>query len=55
MLPTTPYLRPWSNNQGALLDGQKFNENGIVLPDGYSITKGATADGRPTYTVNYSK
>ncbi len=56
MLPTTPdYLRPWSYYQGALLDGQTFNENGIVLPEGYAITKGATEDGRPTYTVNYSK
>jgi len=56
MLPTTPnYLRPWSYYQGALIEGQTFNENGIVLPDGYDITKGKTADGRPTYTVNYSK
>ncbi len=56
MLPTTPnYLRPWSYYQGALLDGQTFNENGIVLPDGYTITKGSTTDGRPTYTVEYSK
>ena len=55
MLPTTPnYLRPWSYYQGALIEGQTFNENGIVLPAGYTITKGATADGRPTYTVNYS-
>lgn len=56
MLPTTPnYLRPWSYYQGALLDGQTFNENGIVLPAGYEITKGATADGIPTYTVTYNK
>ncbi|MBE6304010.1 MAG: hypothetical protein E7089_08765 [Bacteroidales bacterium] len=56
MLPTTPnYLRPWSYYQGALLDGQTFNENGIVLPAGYSIEKGSLADGRPTYTVSYSK
>lgn len=56
MLPTTPaYLRPWSYYQGAVLDGQKFNENGIVLPEGYAITKGTTEDGRPTYTVTYSK
>ena len=56
MLPTAPnYLRPWSYYQGALLDGQTFNENGIVLPDGYTITKGTTADGIPTYTVEYSK
>lgn len=56
MLPTTPaYLRPWSYYQGPVLDGQKFNENGIVLPEGYAITKGTTEDGRPTYTVTYSK
>ena len=58
MLPTTPnYLRPWSYYQGALLDGQQFNENGIVLPEGYTITKGVTNDGtnRPTYTVEYNK
>lgn len=56
MLPTTPnYLRPWSYYQGALLDGQTFNENGLVIPTGYEITKGATADGRPTYTVAYNK
>ena len=56
MLPTTPdYLRPWSNYQGAFLEGQTFNENGIVLPDGYTITKGVHEDGRPTYTVTYNK
>ena len=56
MLPTTPaYLRPWSYYQGPVLDGQEFNENGIVLPEGYAITKGTTEDGRPTYTVTYSK
>ena len=56
MLPTTPnYLRPWSYYQGALLDGQTFNENGIVLPEGYSITKSTHEDGRPIYTVHYSK
>ena len=56
MLPTSPkYLRPWSWYQGALLDGQTFNENGIVLPDGYAIANGTTEDGRPTYTVSYSK
>ena len=55
MLPTTPnYLRPWSYYQGALLDGQEFNENGIVLPVGYAITKGTHEDGRPTYTVTYN-
>jgi len=56
MLPTTPnYLRPWSYYQGELIEGQKFHENGIVLPEGFSITKGQTEDGRPTYTVNYTK
>lgn len=56
MLPTNPsYLRPWSYYQGAFLDGQTFNADGIVLPDGYTITKGTHADGRTTYTVNYSK
>ena len=55
MLPTAPnYLRPWSYYQGAFLDGQTFNENGIVLPARYSIAQGTTADGRPTYTVNYN-
>jgi hypothetical protein len=55
-LPTTPnYLRPWSYYQGAFLDGQTFNENGIVLPDGYAITKSTHEDGRPIYTVTYNK
>ena len=56
MLPTAPqYLRPWSYYQGAFLDGQTFNENGLVLPEGYTITKGTLEDGRPTYTVTYNK
>ena len=56
MLPTKPYyLRPWSYYQGAFLEGQTFNENGIVLPEGYEITKGTHEDGRPTYTVTYNK
>ena len=56
MLPTNPaYLRPWSYYQGAFLEGQTFNQDGIVLPDGYTITKSAHQDGRPIYTVNYSK
>ena len=56
MLPTTPqYLRPWSYYQGPLLDGQTFNEDGIVLPEGYTITKGTHEDDRPTYTVSYTK
>lgn len=56
MLPTKPnYLRPWSYYQGAFLVGQEFNENGIVLPEGFAITKGTHEDGRPTYTVTYNK
>ena len=56
MLPTMPYyLRPWSYYQGALLDGQTYNENRIVLPEGYSIVNGTTDDGRPIYTVSYIK
>ena len=56
MLPTTPqYLRPWSNYQGALLVGQTFHEDGIVLPEGFTITKGTHEDDRPTYTVTYNK
>ena len=56
MLPTSPnYLRPWSYYQGALLDGQTFHEDGIVLPEGYEITKSTHEDGRPIYTVTYNK
>lgn len=56
MLPTKPfYLRPWSYYQGGFIEGQEFNEDGIVLPAGYAITKGTHADGRPTYTVTYNK
>ena len=56
MLPTTPnYLRPWSYYQGALIAGQEYHADGIVLPTGISITEGVTEDGIPTYTVNYSK
>jgi hypothetical protein len=56
MLPTTPqYLRPWSYYQGAFLVGQTFHENGIVLPEGYEITKSTHEDGRPIYTVTYNK
>ena len=55
MLPVTPYyLRPWSYYQGAFLDGQTAHDDGIVLPEGYTITKGTHEDGRPTYTVTYS-
>ena len=56
MLPTTPqYLRPWSYYQGPLIPGQKFHEDGIVLPEGFAVTKGTHEDGRPTYTVTYTK
>ena len=56
MLPTTPnYLRPWSYYQGALLAGQTYDENGVVLPDGYTITMEKTAAGIPAYTVTYNK
>lgn len=61
MLPRTPnFLQPWSYYQGAFLDGQSI-KNGIGtpalpnLPEGYTITKGIHEDGRPTYTVTYSK
>ncbi len=56
MLPTTPnYLRPWSYYQGALLDGQTYNENGIVLPAGYNITRTVNTENVPVYTVEYNK
>lgn len=56
MLPTIPYyLRPWSYYQGALLDGQEFHEDEIVLPEGYEITRGKTEKGITTYTVTYNK
>jgi len=56
MLPTTPnYLRPWSYYQGGLLDGQVYNENGLEIPAGYTITRTVNADGIPVYTVSYSK
>ena len=56
MLPKCPqYLRPWSYEQGALLDGQIKYDNKIEVPAGYTITKGATEKGIPTYTVSYSK
>lgn len=54
-LPTTPnYLRPWSNNQGSFIEGQEAHADDIVLPEGYTVTKGTHEDGRPTYTVTYS-
>ena len=39
--------------QGTFLEGQSFTDT--TMPAGYTITTGTTADGRPTYTVNYSK
>lgn len=55
-MPITPdYLRPWSYYQGMFLEGQTMHDDKIVLPDGYAITEGTTADGRPTFTVAYSK
>ena len=57
MLPSTNdnYLRPWSYYQGAFLEGQVYDPNGVVIPDGYTITEGRTDDDRPVFTVNYSK
>lgn len=55
-LPTTPnYLRPWSYGQGTFLEGQQIYDDRIEIPAGYTITEGTATDGRPTYTVNYSK
>ena len=55
-LPTTPdYLRPWSYYQGTFLDGQQIYDGKIEIPAEYTITQSATADGRPVYTVDYSK
>lgn len=39
--------------QALFLEGQSREDT--KLPEGYTITEGTTADGRPTYTVNYSK
>lgn len=39
--------------QGLFLEGQNYTDT--TMPAGYSITMGTTPDGRPTYTVNYSK
>ena len=56
MLPTTPnYLRPWSYYYGGFLVGQEFNANGLVLPEGYTIGLTQHEDGRPIYTVSYTK
>lgn len=56
MLPTTPNkLRPSSYDQGPFLDGQIQHDDSVVLPEGYTITKGSLEDGRPIYTVSYTK
>lgn len=55
MLPEALGLRPWSYYQGAFLVGQGYNKDSLVIPDGYTITKGTHEDGRPTYTVTYNK
>ena len=55
MLPSTLDLRPSSWDQGAFLKGQEFHADGIVLPEGFAVTKGTHEDGRPTYTVTYTK
>lgn len=39
--------------QSLFLEGQSRTDT--TLPDGYSIVEGVTTDGRPTYTVNYTK
>ena len=39
--------------QALFLEGQSREDT--ELPAGYTITEGTTDDGRPTYTVNYSK
>ncbi len=55
-LPITPeYLRPWSYYQGPFLDGQQITDGDMGIPAAYTITEGRHADGRPTYTVTYSK
>lgn len=67
MLPKIPYstnyLQPWSYYQRGFLEGQiiiaeeNYRGDPILpnLPEGYTITKDTHEDGRPTYTVNYSK
>lgn len=39
--------------QGTFLEGQSHKDT--TMPAGYTITEGTTPDGRPTYTVSYSK
>lgn len=40
-----------TKDQGFFLEGQTDG----TLPAGYTITEGTTADGRPTYTVSYTR
>lgn len=55
-MPITPnYLRPWSYYQGMFLEGQVMYDDKIEIPDGYTITESKTDDGRPVFTVTYSK
>ncbi|MBE5793265.1 MAG: hypothetical protein E7323_01095 [Clostridiales bacterium] len=55
-LPITPdYLRPWSYYQGTFLEGQQVYDDKLDIPAGYTITEGTASDGRPTYTVTYTK
>ncbi len=47
----------WIGDQGVFLEGQVWTDGRTDsdLPTGYTITEGSTTDGRPTYTVNYTK
>lgn len=47
----------WNGTQGVFLEGQVWTDNRTddALPEGYTITEGNTSDGRPTYTVHYTK
>lgn len=47
----------WVGTQGIFLKGQVWTDGRTDsdLPTGYTITEGLTTDGRPTYTVNYTK
>jgi len=55
-MPIDPeYKRPWSYYQGMFLEGQQMHDDKIEIPAGYTITESKTADGRPVFTVNYSK
>lgn len=54
---TNRHLGWWVGTQGIFLEGQVWTDGRTDsdLPAGYTITEGLTADGRPTYTVNYTK